>query len=60
MMSEKKDNPYVSSATCQERMKAAKDLIDEKFNSLRNIIVATGATTTLIITAVAFALRFWK
>lgn len=59
-MSEKKDNPYVSGETCQERMKSAKELVDEKFTSLKNIVVATGAVITIILTAVTFALKLWK
>jgi len=66
-MSEKKDNPYVGTSTCEAyregleaRLEAQEKFFEEKFRSIKAVVIAATTTMTLILGAVQVLLTLLK
>lgn len=63
----KKDNPYVSAATCRivtdalnEKIAAQKLLIDAEIKAIKSSIYVAVTTLGIVLTVVQFALTLWR
>jgi len=66
-MSEKKDNPYVSTDTCtayreglEARLEAQEKFFEEKFRSVKTVVIAATTTMTLVLGTVQVILTLLK
>ena len=66
-MSGKKDNPHMSIHTCEayrqginDRFTAQEKYFEEKFKSLKNVVLAATTTMTLVLVVVQAILTLWR
>ena len=66
-MSGKKDNPHMSIHTCEayrqginDRFAAQEKYFEEKFRSIKTVVIAATTTMTLVLGTVQVILTLWK
>lgn len=67
MTEKKKDNPYVSTATCKivtdalnEKIVAQKLLVDAEIKAIKSSIYSSATTLGIILSVLTLILKFWK